>query len=359
MSVPSRQIDTSPSDMPCLNIVISRYVAEDAGAWDDYVQHHSDSTVFHLSCWGRIVEQIHGHKNLGLIARSEGKVVGVLPLALNKTLLFGCGLVSLPFCPYAGPIAENLEVQSSLLGEAQRLSEQFGAAHFECRSLSLTSADAPTQSLYFTFRKKLSTIHEENLNAIPRKQRAMVRKGIKNELTARPGSVEEFYQLYSDNIHRHGTPGSPKAFFQKICDELGENAEISVIQSKEGLLLTGVLTLYFKREALPFYAGDVLQARDLAANDFKYWAVMQRAVERGADVFDFGRSKKDTGPYHFKKNWGFEPHQLYYQYFGLKSDSLPENNPLNPKFQLMIAVWRKLPRFFVNWLGPKVVKGLG
>ena len=85
---------------------------------------------------------------------------------------------------------------------------------------------------------------------------------------------------------------------------------------------------------------------------------MRRAVDRGSKVFDYGRSKKETGPYNFKTNWGFEPHQLHYEYHGLNGP-IPEHNPLNPKFQLMIATWRKLPRPLVNWLGPRVVKGLG
>ena len=187
----------------------------------------------------------------------------------------------------------------------------------------------------------------------------MVRKGIKNNLIVETGDIEAFFRLYCDNIHRHGTPGSPKQFFEAIAASFGNNCEVLIVKNSEGVPLTGVLSLYFKDEVLPFYAGDVTLARGLAANDFKYWEVMSRASNRGARLFDFGRSKKGTGPFDFKSNWGFEPQQIYQEFFDLRDGVIPEHNPLNPKFQLMIRTWRKLPRTVVNWLGPKIVKGLG
>jgi hypothetical protein len=39
--------------------------------------------------------------------------------------------------------------------------------------------------------------------------------------------------------------------------------------------------------------------------------------------------------------------------------SLPDNNPTNPKFKLMIAAWRKLPLPVANLIGPYIVRGLG
>lgn len=196
--------------------------------------------------------------------------------------------------------------------------------------------------------------------AIPRKQRAMVRKGIKNELRAEidPG-VERFFALYADNVHRHGTPAMPKRYFQALLDEFGPDAEVLTVTAPDGKPLSTVLTFYFRDEVLPYYAGDDEAARDLAANDFKYWELMRRACARGLKVFDYGRSKQGTGPYAFKKNWGFEPQPLSYEYRLFKRESIPQNNPNNPKYQLMIKAWRKLPIGVANWLGPFIVKNLG
>jgi FemAB-related protein (PEP-CTERM system-associated) len=330
--------------------------------WDTFVKNHPRGTVFHLWAWGDIVEKVHGLKNKSMIALQAGQVVGVFPLTHQNSRLFSNSLSSLPFCPYGGPLGESAANEEALIAAGIDQAGRLNVDQLEIRLLNNTSCDTSfmaTQDLYVTFRKEISADHDANMNAIPRKQRAMVRKGIKNELTSEVSTAEVFYELYADNIHRHGTPGSPLSFFKAICNEFGSDAEVLVVKSKDGTVLTGVFSLYYKNEVLPFYAGDVTLARDLAANDFKYWEVMRRAADKGCTVFDFGRSKKGTGPFSFKRNWGFEPTQMMYRYKLLKSDSIPEHNPLNPKYKLMISTWRRLPRGLVNWLGPKIVPGLG
>jgi FemAB-related protein (PEP-CTERM system-associated) len=123
--------------------------------------------------------------------------------------------------------------------------------------------------------------------------------------------------------------------------------------------VSGVLSFYFRDEVLPYYAGDTGAARDLAANDFKYWELMRRACARGTRVFDYGRSKQGTGSYAFKKNWGFEATPLHYEYRLFRGDEVPQQNPLNPRYRALIATWRKLPRPIVNAIGPLIVRNLG
>ena len=127
----------------------------------------------------------------------------------------------------------------------------------------------------------------------------------------------------------------------------------------DGRPLSSVLSFYFRDEVLPYYAGDDEDARDLAANDFKYWELMRRACARGLAVFDYGRSKQGTGSYSFKKHWGFEPAPLHYEYCLYRRDAVPQNNPANAKFRLFIQAWRRLPIGVANWLGPHIVRNLG
>jgi len=127
----------------------------------------------------------------------------------------------------------------------------------------------------------------------------------------------------------------------------------------QGHPVSSVVTFYFREEVLPYYAGDDERARELAGNDFKYWALLQDGCERGYRVFDYGRSKRGTGSFDFKKNWGFEPTPLAYEYALLRRDSIPENNPLNPKYRAFIALWRRLPQGLANSLGPHIVRSLG
>jgi FemAB-related protein (PEP-CTERM system-associated) len=171
--------------------------------------------------------------------------------------------------------------------------------------------------------------------------------------------VDRFFALYADNVHRHGTPALPKRYFQALREEFGADCDVLTVTGSDGRPHSSVLSFYFRDEVLPYYAGDDESARDLAANDFKYWELMRHACARGLKVFDYGRSKQGTGSYAFKKNWGFEPQALHYEYRLYKRESIPQNNPANAKYKLLIATWRRLPLGFANWLGPYVVRGLG
>lgn len=342
---------------------IARLDAQDlalSARWDAFVQTCPQATFFHRSGWLRVIEQQFGHRGDFLYAERAGQIEAVLPLVEVKSWLFGHAVTSLPFGVYGGVAALSEDAAVALEAEAMRITQQRGAAHLEMRNLQLRHADWPRQDLYVTFRKEILPDEEANMLAIPRKQRAMVRKGIKNGLTCHlDANVDRFFDLYADNVHRHGTPAMPKRYFAALLKEFGPDAEVQTVCAPDGTPLSSVLSFYFRDEVLPYYAGDAEAARDLAANDFKYWELMRRACARGLKVFDYGRSKQGTGSFSFKKNWGFEPTPLSYEYQLNKRDSVPQNNPNNPKYQLLIKAWRRLPIRVANWLGPFIVKNLG
>src|SRR4030095_3069206 len=204
---------------------------------------------------------------------------------------------------------------AALEEDAQRLARNLGVDHLELRQVESRHPDWPRQDLYVTFRKRILPDEEANLLAIPRKQRAMVRKGMKNGLTSTfDDGVDRFFALYSDNVHRHGTPALPKRYFQVLRVRFGGDCSVLTVSAPDGRPLSSVMSFRFRDEILPYYAGDHEAARDLAANDFKYWELMRYACSNGVAVFDYGRSKRDTGPYAFKKNGGFEPQPLHYEY---------------------------------------------
>ena len=211
-----------------------------------------------------------------------------------------------------------------------------------------------------TFRKALRPEVEANLLEIPRKQRAVVRKAIQRQLRSEiDPDVGVFFDLYADNQHRHGTPPQSRRYFRELKRVFGDDCEVLLVLDPAGQPVSGVLSFYFRDEVLPYYAGDDFAARELAANDFKYWELMRRACARGATLFDYGRSKQGTGPYAFKKNWGFEPTPLHYEYRLYKRDDIPQNNPANAKYRFFIEAWRRMPIGVANALGPHIVRYLG
>jgi len=341
-------------------IRVSAARACDQQGWTAFVEAHPEASIFHDWRWLSILEASFAHLNRSLIAWQNDTIIGVLPLMEVKTLFFGHSLVSLPFCQWAGPLAKDELAVAALRESAIQCAKQVGISQLELRNTEGSPSDWPTQDqLYVLFRKPIAADDESNLKSIPRKQRAMVRKGIANGLSAGLCDVASFYRLYTDNVHRHGTPCVPLSFFQAIQSAFASDCEFLMVKDTDGTDLSGVLTLYWRDEVFPFYAGDSERARARAANDFKYWEVMRRGVARGSKIFNYGRSKRGTGSFDFKRNWGFEPEPLRYEYWLAHGQELPSLNPSNPKFRMVIEAWRRMPRWVVNRLGPVLIRGLG
>jgi len=334
--------------------------AATAQRWDAFVLACPQATFFHRAAWQQVIADVFRHDTYFLYALQDGAIQGVLPLAHVNSRLFGNALVGLPFAVYGGVAAVSEEAAMALEAHAQALAKRLRVQHLELRNIDRRHADWPTQDLYVTFRKDIHPTEEANMLAIPRKQRAMVRKGIKNALTSAVDiSADDFFALYADNVHRHGTPAMPKSYFRALQAAFGADCEVMTVRAADGRALSSVMSFYFRDEVLPYYAGDDMSARDMAANDFKYWELLRRACARGIKVFDYGRSKQGTGSYAFKKNWGFEPRPLHYQYCLYRRDAIPQNNPSNAKYKLLIATWRRMPIGLANWLGPFIVRSLG
>ena len=344
----------------CATVTVRAATSSDSARWDAFVATCPEATFFHRFAWREIYESIFNHRTHYLLAERAGEVVGILPIVEMRSLLFGHSLSSLPFAVYGGAAATDAASVSSLHAAALALGKELGVRNLELRNRVTREPVWPKQDLYVTFRRELAADAEANLLAIPRKQRAMVRKAIGRELRCEiDARTDRFFALYADNQHRHGTPPQSRRYFDALRELFGDDCEIAVVLSPQGKPVSGVLSFYFRDEVLPYYAGDVAEARELAANDFKYWDLMRRACERGLKVFDYGRSKRGTGSFDFKKNWGFEPEPLSYEHFVFKGESIPEHNPANPKYRAAIDIWRRLPRPVVNSIGPMLARYLG
>jgi FemAB-related protein (PEP-CTERM system-associated) len=327
--------------------------------WDDFVQSQATATFFHLSGWKTAIEKAFGHQTYFLYAEQDGAITGILPLVHVHSLLFGNNLVSTAFCVYGGIVASDAQSYAELDAEACRLAEKLGVDSLEMRNRERKNPERPFKELYVTFRKDLDPDVEKNLLAIPRKQRAMVRKGIEAGLTSTIDSgVDRLHTAYSESVRNLGTPVFSKKYFQTLKDVFGEQCEVLSVEH-DGKLIASVMNFYFKDEVLPYYGGGTDLARDLKGNDFMYWEVMRRAVEKGVKIFDYGRSKIGTGSYSFKKNWGFVPEPLFYEFHLVKAAQMPDLNPLNPKYQLFIAAWKRLPLPVSQFIGPFLSKDLG
>jgi FemAB-related protein (PEP-CTERM system-associated) len=330
--------------------------------WDDYVLSHPEGTLFHLSKWKTVVEKSFGHRSLycgAVTTDHQEKLVGVISLFSISSLLFGHYLVSTPFAEIGGPLAESADIEKDLVHHAGKIADEIGVDYFEMRNRRPIEG-FETKELYVNFRKEIDPDPEVNLKAIPKKQRRMVRQGRKHELTAEFGNhqLQEFFNIVARSYHNLGTPIFGRHFFQNFIDLFGDEALIEVVRTKEGKPIASVLSFFFKNQVLPYYAGSLFEYRKLAPNDFMYWELMTYACTRGYKWFDYGRSKVDTGSYHFKRHWGFEPQPLAYQYYLVNLQEMPNLSPANPKYQKKVEMWKRLPFFVTKIVGPPIARYL-
>ncbi len=341
-------------------------VPSDIPAWDAFAAASPHGTFFHRAAWAGIIARAFRHTPHYIVAERDGAITGILPLVHVKTRLFGNGLISNPFCVYGGPLAADAETAAAMDAHVTALMPRLGATVAEFRFLHplpdgwLPEAEWPVRAdLYVTFRKPIAADDDANMKAIPRKQRAMVRKGIERGLTSHVSrDVDGLHAIYAESVRNLGTPVFSRSYFRILAETFG--AQMDVVTILDGdTPVSAVMNFYDRGEVLPYYGGGTAAARQSYSNDFMYWEVMRRAAAQGARLFDFGRSKAGTGAFAFKKNWGFSPEPLRYQYRLKPGSTIPDHNPLNPKYRLFIAAWKRLPIRVANIIGPHIVRGVG
>lgn len=339
---------------------IKRLEESSVAKWDSFVESCAAATFFHRAGWKKVLEESFGHDCYFLYGEADGEICGVLPLVHVRSRLFGNALISSAFCVYGGAAASNPETEAALYTEAEKLAASLGVDYLELRLRAAVHSDwARKDDLYVTFRKTMDPDPDKNLAAIPRKQRAMVRKGLKSGLVGElDDGTERLHRIYSESVRNLGTPVFSRKYFRMLKEVFGDDCEILTV-THEGRPVAGVMSFYFRDEVVPYYGGGTSTDRKLAINDFMYWDLMRRSCEAGYRVFDFGRSKRGTGAFDFKKHWGFEPEPLIHEFKLLGVEALPEVNPTNPKYSLFISAWRKLPLPVANTIGPFISRSLG
>jgi len=330
--------------------------AHECSGLERFVREQIGATPFHLPAWSLAVERGCGQRARYLVAeRADGTLAGVLPLTEMRSALFGKALVSTGFGVGGGVLGDAVE---SLASAAWEL-----AARLSIPGVELRGGDAPEgwsvdTSSYLGFVRPLGADDEAELKAIPRKQRAEVRRAAGFDLAVATGSgpamLREHYRIYAESVRNLGTPVFPRALMRETVALM--DADVLTVRD-EGQPLASVLSLYFEGTVYPFWGGGTHGARTLRANDHMYFALMRHAHARGCTHFDFGRSKTGTGAAAFKKNWGFVGEPLAY---ARRDRGAPrEVNPLNPKYAAMVATWKRLPLPVATALGPWISRGLG
>ncbi len=330
--------------------------------WEEYVKAKDVSLGYSLPAWFNVFEQAFKHKTYALTAfDNENNIIGVLPITHVKSKIFGSLLCSMPFVNYGGLLFDNNDAAIALLEEAKKLRTSLQASSIELRHMTSSGLNLPAKSDH-----KVSMILDlpENSELLWKsfkdKVRNQIRKAEKSGLVVKRGKKElinDFYSVFSVNMRDLGTPVLAKSFFHTVFENLADECEILCVYQDKLCIAAGILYRYGNTMQMP-WASSLLAHRNLCPNHSLYWEALSISANEGFTYFDFGRSTPQSGPWSFKKQWGVREVPLYWEYILDEGEELPALSNTNPKYQLAINAWKKLPLWVANTIGPVIVRGI-
>ena len=340
-----------------MSVTVRDLRPEDHAAWDAFVRNHPLGSPFHLIAWMRSIEATFGYKPRYLIAAEGGEVRAVLPLFLVSNPLMGKTLLSSPFAVYGGVLAASDADKAAMAAEVDARSRALGVGFTELRNAYPDQAAGFSGvTRYVTFTERIGPDEEAMLEKIPRKVRYMVRKSLKQPFAMRVAeSPDTFIDLYTRNLRRLGTPAFPRKHFLNLLRFFGKDVDVREV-TLEDKVVSAVMTFYFRDQVLPYYGASDPAYNNVAPNNYMYFELMRWGGRNGYTVFDFGRSKKESGSFDFKAHWGMDMRDLPYEMLLVKRKTLPNYSPNNPKYQAFIRMWQRVPLPVTRAIGPALIK---
>ncbi len=339
--------------------------SKDKEQWDKFLLDLNGSAtkaIHHSFCWEwrDIIEKSFGHKPYYLIKEDKG----ILPCFLVNGALFGKALISMPYLNSGGLLARDEETKNELLEHAKTLSKDLGAKYFEFRF----DKEQPSLEKLKSKSHKVSCIlslpneAEELFKKFKPKLRSQIRRPTKSGVTAKvtvgnkvtSKEINGFYSVFSEHMRDLGTPVFPKKLFELTLKNFGENSKLITCWLEDKCIAGGLTIKHGNNVEIP-WASSLRKFNKQSPNMMMYWEAIKTACDDGAQYFDFGRATPDTGSHKFKLQWGSDTNPLHWYYIG---KDIPDISPNNPKFEMMIKCWQKMPIWSTKLIGPWITRSL-
>lgn len=340
---------------------ISKLSSIDFNLWDEYVKQHSDASPYHLIAFLHTIEKSYSLRSCYLIAKQQEKVVGVLPIAIFKSLTMQKRFCSLPFCDVGNCLAESIAIKNSLIMHAEQIKNQCGITiwdYRDCQELSKLErfSEISKEQAKVRMILPLPKTSEKLLKGFKAKLRNQIRKAQKNELKVEINSancIDDFFYVYSQNMKTLGSPPHSLSWFETLSAHYKTDLNVVVIKHNQQPVAAGIQLISGKNCSIP-WASSLRKYNSLNGNMLLYWNLLELAIDNRCTYFDFGRSTFAGSTYKFKKQWGAFPLALQWQ----QNDGIPliTNNNVRLTRKLLAIFWSQLPMPFSNWLGAKLRK---
>jgi FemAB-related protein (PEP-CTERM system-associated) len=329
--------------------------------WDLFVLRDTPIPLSRHPRWLRVLARGLRQTPYCLEAVAGGSTVGLLPLMDVQSILFGRFLIGLPYLNYGGVMADDPAIAGRLIDRAMMIADNLDVRFLELRHES--ACDHPRLvtriGSKIHMRRTLPATAGQLWEDISPKVRNQVRKATRSELTVAWGGedrLDEFYDVFSRNMRDLGTPVYGRRLFLEVIRQFPDRAEFCIVRAGTAPVAAALLLHGWGITEVPS-ASSLREFNPMCVNMLLYWKLLERAVERGQGVFDFGRSSPESNTYRFKKQWGATPSPAEWQHY-VRRGSASEMRPDNPRYERLIRIWRRLPVGVTRWIGPGIVRGI-
>ncbi|PIE69576.1 MAG: hypothetical protein CSA21_01630 [Deltaproteobacteria bacterium] len=346
------------------SITIRSAESFDHESWDEFILTHPDASPYHLFAWRKAIESAYGHPCTYLYYQINNEINGVLPIVHLHFPMVKNEMVSLPFCDVGNCIADDEEIQDSLLNELFNLLKKSRIGNFQIRG-DLKPSDFVQSQLQRVETGKvrmfldLPESAEVLLKSFKSKLRSQIRKAEKNGLVFEWGCIDDIdkaYYVFSKNMRELGSPVHSKRFLRSVLENYGDRAKLGLTKFEDKFVGMGIILLGGQSVSIP-WASTLREYNRLGPNMLLYWNFLKYSADNGYNYFDFGRSSEGEGTYRFKKQWGAEPISLYWYELrhGLTARSKQDATG-SRKREFAEKIWRNLPLGVANAFGPYIRK---
>lgn len=346
-------------------------------AWSRAIDASSHARLAHAAEWATIISRAYGHEPLYLIADSDAGCA-VLPAFVVRRPLVGAVVTSMPFLDSGGPCAESPTLRTLLVDRliAEASARRARLVELRCADrLEIRAEPART-------KVNMTLALDEGPDALWRRfdkgVRNQIRKAERSGLTVAFGGAMElpaFYETFVERMRDLGSPVHALSFLRATVDTFGSRARV-VLVKKQSATIGGLIALAFRNSVIVPWATCLKEHFALCPNMLLYWETIRRASLDGFARFDFGRSTRDSGTYHFKRQWGAQEEPLFWYRIPIRSPgtltlqrdvSVLQRPPERARaFQargvssndLFARTWRRLPLTVTRHVGPRIRKYL-
>lgn len=323
--------------------------------WDRYLDGFGARALYHRVAWDAVFET-YGLTVIRLAVTRQERIVGVLPLVRQQSLVFGDQLVSLPWFDAAGILADDEQARESLVEAVVKQAGRLGVGLIEIRQVEPIGVSPHVRTDKVLMRLQLEADPDVLWNRLRPKVRNQVRKGEKSGLKYFAGGAElltEFFDVYSRNMRDLGSPPHAIRLFEAVLRSLPRSTRVHVVRWQGHAVGAGLTLTCGDTVEIP-WASSLRRYNGLCINHFLYWQLLREACREGCRWFHFGRSTLDSGTYQFKRQWGAEPLPLFWYYRGPAAPKAVEQSA-RESFGWAEAAWRRLPLWAARRLGPRVI----